>query len=142
MLFRSGLSTLTNTVVIPTTGFLTQDVTITDPLANNNPNFKFKILFSVAAKGAGNNRIDNITVEGDILAAVNSPIVNEVSMYPNPCRTGVVNFGAAVNVEVFNLVGKQLKTVAKTTTLNTSDLAKGVYSVCINGASTQKLIIE
>ena len=47
-----------------------------------------------------------------------------------------------VNVDVFNLVGKQLKTVSKTTTLSTSDLAKGIYTIRINGALTQKLIIE
>ena len=63
-------------------------------------------------------------------------------MYPNPCNSGVVNFGSMVNVEVFNLVGKQIKAITKTTTLNTEDLAKGIYNVRINGTSTQKLIVE
>ena len=121
-----------------------KSVTITDPAANNNANLKFKILFTGGQNtgSSGNNRIDNVTVEGDILAAVNTPVANEVSMYPNPCKSGVVNFGEAVNVDVFNLVGKQLKTVSKTTTLSTSDLAKGIYTIRINGALTQKLIIE
>ena len=136
-----GLGTDT-IATIPGTGFATESITITDPAAENNANLKFRIWFSDPKNTAGNNRIDNITVEGDVLAAVNSPVVNEVSMYPNPCTTGVVNFGSMVNVEVFNLVGKQIKAVAKTTTLTTEDLAKGIYSVRINGTSTQKLIIE
>jgi len=136
-----GLGTDT-IATIPGTGFATESITITDPAAENNANLKFRIWFSDPKNTAGNNRIDNITVEGDILAAVNSSVVNEVSMYPNPCTTGVVNFGSMVNVEVFNLVGKQIKAVAKTSTLNTEDLAKGVYTVRINGTSTQKLIIE
>ena len=136
-----GLGTDT-IAVIPGTGFATESITITDPAAENNANLKFRIWFSDPKNTAGNNRIDNITVEGDILAAINSPAVNEVSMYPNPCTKGVVNFGSRVNVEVFNLVGKQIKAVAKTTTLTTEDLAKGIYTVRINGASTQKLIIE
>ena len=136
-----GLGTDT-IATIPATGFATESITITDPAAENNANLKFRIWFSDPKNTAGNNRIDNITVEGDILAVVNSPVVNEVSMYPNPCTTGVVNFGSMVNLEVFNLVGKQIKALAKTTTLNTEDLAKGIYTVRINSVSTQKLIIE
>ena len=135
---------ITKDTIQTSPNWMVKSVSITDPAANNNANLKFKILFTGGQNigTSGNDRIDNMTVEGDILAAVNSPVVNEVSMYPNPCTTGIVNFGSMVNVEVFNLVGKQIKAVAKTTTLTTEDLAKGIYSVRINGTSTQKLIIE
>jgi len=119
-------------------------VSITDPSANNNANLKFKILFTGGQNigTSGNDRIDNITVEGDVLAAVNNPVVNEVSMYPNPCSTGVVNFDKSINAGVYNLVGKQVKAIVNAKELSTADLSKGVYMVRIAGSSIQKLIIE
>ena len=133
----------TNSIsTVPSSGFATTTVTITDAAAENNQNLKFKIWFSDPTNTAGNNRIDNITVEGDVVSAVNSPVVKEVSMYPNPCNNGIVNFGEVVNVDVFSLVGKQIKSATNVSTLNISDLAKGVYTVRIKGASAQKLVIE
>ncbi|MEI7501977.1 MAG: T9SS type A sorting domain-containing protein [Paludibacter sp.] len=136
-----GLGTDT-IAAIPGTGFATESITITDPAAENNANLKFRIWFSDPKNTAGNNRIDNITVEGDILAALKSTTVIEVNMYPNPCKSAVMNFSKLVNVEVFNLDGKQIKSVANTLNMNTTDLAKGIYMVRINGTSSQKLIIE
>jgi len=127
---------------IPGTGFATESITITDPAAENNQNLKFRIWFSDPKNTAGNNRIDNITVEGDILAGVNSALAEKVAMYPNPCKSGVVNFANPVEVEVYSILGKQIKSIANTTTLSTTDLAKGIYTVRINGVSSQKLIIE
>ena len=127
---------------IPGTGFATESITITDPEAENNANLQFRIWFSDPKNLAGNNRIDNITVEGDILAAISSPIVSEVSMYPNPCKSGILNFGKTVNVDIYSLVGKQIKSATNVSTLSTNDLAKGIYLVRINDISAQKLIIE
>ena len=142
----TGLSTLTNTVVIPSTGFLTQTVTITDPLANNNANLKFKILFSDPINKAGNNRIDNITVEGTVGGTTaikeNKASNQEITMSPNVTRNGVVNFSEVVDAVVFNLQGKQIKSVAKTNNINTADLAKGIYIVRLNSLVSTKLIVE
>jgi len=144
----SGLSTNggalgTNSITtIPSTGFATTTVTITDPAADNNSRLKFRIWFSDPTNTAGNDRIDNITVEGDILAAVNIPVLKEVSMFPNPCSTGVVTFSEAIDAEVYSMLGKQIKAVAHTSILKTDDLAKGVYMIRIAGSSTQKLVVE
>ncbi|MEI8087015.1 MAG: T9SS type A sorting domain-containing protein [Paludibacter sp.] len=142
----TGLSTTTNTVVIPSTGFVTQTVTINNTPANNTANLQFKILFSVSAKGAGNDRIDNITVEGTkgVYNAIEQNQFNNtaINMSPNTTKNGVVNFSEVVDAVVYNVQGKQVKTVAKTDKLITSDLTKGLYVVRINGSTTKKLIIE
>jgi len=143
----TGLSTLTNTVVIPSTGFLTQTVTITNPLANNNAKLQFKILFSDPVNKAGNNRIDNITVEGTAVGGTtgieeNKASNQEITMSPNITRNGVVNFSEVVDAVVFNLQGKQIKSVANTNNLNTVGLAKGIYIVRLNSSVSKKLIIE
>jgi len=119
-------------------------VSITDPSANNNANLKFKILFTGGQNigTSGNDRIDNITVEGDNTTGISENYINNITMYPNPCNTGVINFGESVNAEVYNLVGKQVKAVVNANLLSTVDLAKGVYIVRIAGSAPQKLIIE
>jgi hypothetical protein len=137
-----ALGTNATTTIPAEPGFATSSVTITDPAAENNPSLKFRIWYSDPTNTKGNNRIDNITVEGDILAGVNSTVAEKVAMYPNPCKSGVVNFANPVEVEVYSILGKQIKSIANTTTLSTTDLAKGIYTVRINGTSTQKLIIE
>lgn len=138
----TGLSTTTNPVAIPSTGFVIQTVTITDINANNNPNLQFKILFSDPTNKAGNNRIDNITVEGDILARVNSTFTDNVTMYPNPCNSGIVTFDKTVSVEVYNMVGRLMKSSSNTSSLITNDLAKGVYIIRLDGQASQKLVVE
>jgi hypothetical protein len=134
----------TNSITtVPSSGFATTTVTITDPIAENNAKLKFRIWFSDPTNTAGNNRIDNITVEGDPLtSAISNHKINSIAMYPNPCKTGRVNFSDNVNVEVFNMTGKQIKSVSKTNKLITTDLVKGVYLVRLNGVSTQKLVVE
>ena len=142
----TGLSTLTNPVVIPSTGFALQTITITDVNADNNANLKFKIWYSDPTNLAGNNRIDNITVEGTAVggttAIEEAQLNKEITMTPSTNKTGVVTFSEVVNAVVFNVQGKQVKAVAKTTNLVTSDLAKGLYIVRINGSVSKKLIIE
>ncbi|MEI7676080.1 MAG: T9SS type A sorting domain-containing protein [Bacteroidales bacterium] len=128
---------------IPSGPFAIESITITDPAAENNDNLKFRIWFSDPTNKAGNNRIDNITVEGDALtSAIGETKINKILMYPNPCKTGKVNFSDAVDVEVLNMTGKQIKSVSKTNKLITTDLVKGVYLVRLNGVSTQKLVVE
>ena len=122
-------------------------VSITDPSANDNPNLKFKILFTGGYNTTtkGNVRIDNITVEGvGVTTAINEPKFNNtvINMSPNSTSNGIVRFSEVVDAVVYNLQGRQIKAVAKTTDLITSNLAKGIYVVRINGLVSKKLIIE
>ena len=129
---------------IPISFTKTESITITDALADNNPNLKFKILFSDPTNLAGNNRFDNITVEGTSKTTAVENTIQEktISFYPNPCATGIVYFAENVNVVLYDIMGKAVKTVVNTNSLITSDLSKGIYMLHIEGAATQKLIIE
>jgi len=142
----TGLSTLTNPVTMPSANFATENITINDVNADNNANLKFKIWFSDPTNLAGNNRFDNITVEGTAIgitaAIVESQQNQEITMTPNTNKAGVVTFSEVVNAVVYNVQGKQVKAVTKTATLVTSDLAKGLYIVRINGSVSKKLIID
>ena len=139
----TGLSTLTNPVAIPSTGFALQTVGISDVNANNNANLQFKIWYSDPTNTGGNNRIDNITVEAsDITASISdNQGNNELTMTLNTAINGVVNFNQVVDVVVYNLQGKQLKSVLRTNQLSTADLAKGIYIVRLNGLVSKKLVV-
>jgi len=124
-------------------------LSITDLVANNNPNLQFKILFTGGQNTttSGNNRIDNITVEGTSIGGTTA--INEtelkntaINMSPNSTTNGVVHFSEVVDAVVYNVQGRQIKAVAKATDLDTSDLSKGIYVVRINGLVSKKLIIE
>ena len=129
---------------IPISFTQTESITITDALADNNPNLKFKILFSDPTNKAGNDRFDNITVEGTSKTTAVENTIQEktISFYPNPCSTGIVYFAEKVNIVLYDIIGKPVKTVVNTNSLITSDLAKGIYMLHFEGAATQKLIIE
>jgi Secretion system C-terminal sorting domain len=121
-------------------------ITITDPAANNNSNLKFKILFTGGQNTgtSGNNRIDNITVEGTTFVATeisNQSDVDNLILFPNPNNTGVVNFSKSVDAKLFSIDGRLVKSVTQSTSMNISDVAKGIYLIQI-GNSTQQLIVQ
>lgn len=72
------------------------------------------------------------------------------SIYPNPTNTGYVTITSssndAMNVQVFDILGKQVKqTTLTNSSLNVSDLRAGVYIVKIsqnNASTTKKLVIR
>lgn len=72
------------------------------------------------------------------------------SIHPNPTNTGSVNISStnteAMNVQVFDILGKQVKNeTLYNTTLNVSNLKSGVYIVKItqnNASTTKKLVIR
>lgn len=75
---------------------------------------------------------------------------NSFSLYPNPTNTGSVTISSnnsdAMNVQVFDILGKRVKNETLTNnTLNVSDLNNGVYIVKItqnNASTTKKLVIR
>ena len=71
------------------------------------------------------------------------------SLFPNPTSNGIVNIVSTNNspmeVRVFNILGKQVRTETITSTLNVSGLKSGIYILNITqeGHSvTKKLVIE
>ncbi|WP_179004400.1 T9SS type A sorting domain-containing protein [Winogradskyella forsetii] len=75
---------------------------------------------------------------------------NNFSVYPNPVSSGIVNISStnseAINVQVFDILGKQVKNQTLTNnTLNVSSLKSGVYIIKItqnNASTTKKLVIK
>lgn len=82
--------------------------------------------------------------------SVNNFNANSFSLYPNPTNTGSVSISSttneAMNVQVFDILGKQVKNQTVTNnTLNVSNLKSGVYVVKItqnNTSTTKKLVIK
>jgi len=80
----------------------------------------------------------------------NDVSLEQISMYPNPTSTGEVTIASpnndAMNVQVFDVLGKQVKNETLTNgTLNVSDLRTGIYIVRItqdNASTTKKLVIR
>jgi hypothetical protein len=130
-----------------------------DGLVNNNPNFAVAIAFNgVAAATSGNDRFDNITLQGDTyiaegVASVNSNQAPAYSLYPNPvANTLLINASLSgdKSVSITNVIGQQVYEGAETQqhfSINTSTLNAGLYYVNIrennSGAiSTLKFIKE
>ena len=75
---------------------------------------------------------------------------NSFSLYPNPTNTGSVSISSnnseAISVQVFDILGKQVKNETLTNnTLNVSNLKSGIYIVKItqnNASTTKKLVIN
>tara|TARA_R110002012_G_scaffold296334_1_gene493602 strand:- start:838 stop:2490 length:1653 start_codon:yes stop_codon:yes gene_type:complete len=75
---------------------------------------------------------------------------DKFSVYPNPVNNGIVtiksNSNSAINVTVFDILGKQvLKSNVSNNTLNVSTLKSGVYILNINQNNTsitKKLVIK
>ena len=82
--------------------------------------------------------------------SVNNFNANSFSLYPNPTNTGSVTISStnsnAISVQVFDILGKQVKNETLTNnTLNVSNLKTGVYIVKItqnNATTTKKLVIK
>lgn len=82
--------------------------------------------------------------------AVENNTLENFTIYPNPVTNGIVNintaFNGSVQVEIYNLLGKQVISAELTNgTLNISDLQSGVYLMKVeqNGNSaTKKLIVN
>ncbi len=86
----------------------------------------------------------------ETLSVDNSINLDQVSIYPNPTNTGSVTITSpntdAMNVQVFDILGKQVKNETLTNnTLNVSNLKSGVYILKItqnNATTTKKLVIK
>ena len=119
---------------------------------NNNHKLMLRIKFSAPNTGSsGNNRYDNITVEGDSIAATPtgiSEIKNQSStfhLYPNPSK-GVVTLSSKssepVSIAVISLLGQRVfATEGKENdevTMDLSALHTGLYYIAVTGTESKK----
>jgi hypothetical protein len=141
-------SSFTNDSVNGTTDtFRLATVNFTDPATYNNPKLVFRITFVGNNTGiSGNNRFDNVTVEGDTIS--NSTGINSIAapsgytLYPNPV-TNQLDINSIVDgsksVTITNVSGQVVYTGSQAGThftINTTSLASGIYSVTIQENKT------
>jgi hypothetical protein len=114
---------------------------------NNNSNFIFRITYVGQNTGTkGNNRFDNITVEGDIITDLKNINPANYSLSPNPAGNFINLITTSEKtklISIYNSVGK-LTSVYKATgnniNINTSQLGQGFYYITINENNSDNLI--
>lgn len=65
-----------------------------------------------------------------------------ISVYPNPTsgKFYISNFNEFKSIEIFNVVGKKVKTMASNNALDISDLATGIYILKTNTGISKKIV--
>jgi hypothetical protein len=109
------------------------------PEVNNNPDLKMRILFegAEASGDSGNNRFDNIALQGDPSAlAVTEPSQKNFlkQNYPNPFKdTTTIPFeltqGGHVRIDVYNIQGVHVETLLD------CEMPPGQHNMLLNAAS-------
>ena len=129
-----------------------------DTTVNNNSKLVFRIIFNGNTSGtSGNNRFDNITIEGDTITAattnfVSGPgnITNEpvYTLYPNPVEN-TLEISAALDgtksVMIYNAEGKSVfagLAAGKGFSINVAGLSSGMYFVSIRENATGLVTTE
>lgn len=112
-------------------------ISFSDTSVNDNPQFVFRIRFDGNTQlTSGNNRFDNLTVEGNLLStSVNSITKEAVAgyIYPNPATDNITLYTqlkGLKNISVFSADGRRVgntQTAQSTVMLPISDLPTGVY---------------
>jgi len=107
------------------------------PAINNNRKFVLRIDFSAPNTGSkGNNRFDNITVEGDIssdIDAVPEVTKSDFALYPNPAKDYInltATFDGEKLISIYNSTGILVSSYnlsGKKFIINTSLLSQGLY---------------
>ena len=113
------------------------------PAVNNNAKFVLRIKTSQQNVTLnGNDRYDNITVEGDSLNYVGISELNEFhsgyTVFPNPTKGNLnvlSSYEGSKSIRIYNLVGDVVYTTTqnkKESELNTASLENGVYFIVIH----------
>ncbi len=116
---------------------------------NNNSKFVLKIDFSAPDTGSkGNNRFDNITVEGNSIVAIHNienNLSNHYTLYPNPADdnirlTSVLDGNR--NILIYNSAGDLVSTytmAGKMLLISTANLKPGTYFMKISENSIDRI---
>lgn len=117
------------------------------PAINNNRKFVLRIDFSGQNTGSkGNNRFDNITVEGDIssdIDAVPEVIKSDYALYPNPAKENInliTTYEGEKTISIYNSTGTIVSSYnlsGKNIVINVSSLSQGLYFMKIIEANAK-----
>lgn len=83
--------------------------------------------------------LDEVSVTSEESLSVGEYERNSFSMYPNPA-SDVVSFNKEVNITIFDINGKKVLAAENISSINISELSKGVYFVKTSEGVTKKLI--
>jgi hypothetical protein len=107
------------------------------PAINHNRKFVLRIDFSGQNTGSkGNNRFDNITVEGDIssdIDAVPEVTKSDYALYPNPAKDNInliTTYEGVKTISIYNSTGTLVSSYnlsGKNIVINVSSLSQGLY---------------
>jgi formylmethanofuran dehydrogenase subunit D len=107
------------------------------PAINHNRKFVLRIDFSSQNTGnKGNNRFDNITVEGDIssdIDAVPEVTKSDYALYPNPAKDNInliTTYEGVKTISIYNSTGTLVSSYnlsGKNIVINVSSLSQGLY---------------
>lgn len=125
----------------------------TDATVNNNPKLVFRIKFSgnadTLSTSSGNNRFDNVTLDGDAISHVSVPVVvsaeTSYTLYPNPVSTTLnltSDIAGTKTVMIHDLAGKTVfagLADGKDFSLNVADLQSGMYFISIRENNTGRV---
>ena len=123
-----------------------------DTTVNNNPKLVFRIKFSGNTSGySGNNRFDNVTLEGDTITAATNyytsvpqvvSVASAYTLYPNPVNNTLTVSSDAEGVKTMIIADAAGKTVfaglvnGRNFTMNVADYKPGIYFVTIKENTT------
>jgi len=153
----TGLSIKSDSVTNTTFNLITVDMS-SDTTISNNPNFMFRLKFKTQNTATnGNNRFDNITVEGDtdtappqhIKGAGIEEAVNTLDavVYPNPTNDHIniiTGTEKQKTITVYNLQGQAVYTSLQndpTINVSLSNLKSGIYILNIRENETGRMAI-
>lgn len=124
--------------------------TFNNDAVNNNPALVFRVRFTAQNTSAsGNNRFDNVTLDGDTVAVDttgNNTSVANISnntnciIFPNPASSNITVMTAAGNktIELYTVTGQKVfvaESANKETLVDISKLAAGLYYVHVRMGS-------
>jgi hypothetical protein len=109
-----------------------------DTMIKNNPKLVFRVTLGTPNTGSsGNNRFDNITVEGDTLTATGVNEINiagnQYSLYPNPANTNITIASEVVGnkaIAIYNAVGQLIYNIidaSKNVDIDITSFSAGTY---------------
>jgi hypothetical protein len=117
-------------------------------LANHNPDFGIKIRFDFKDDGnggrSGNNRIDNITVEGEFSTPTNAVEIvdnEELLLFPNPVTNGSLHINKKISGKIYNISGTITGTINEENHLDVSSYSSGLYLLKTDHGITLRFMV-
>lgn len=80
---------------------------------------------------------DNLSTGGEF-----TPQAKTFAVFPNPNTDGIAYFNRAADVEVYDLNGKLLHSAKQALTIDTSNMASGIYIVKTSEGIVKKLVVK